>query len=245
MVVTKGLIVDIGNTRIKAAVAGEGKFLSEVKVFNEKDLEPLERLVQEYGPSHSIIGSVSGHTETVAAVLSRNTSTLILSSDSIFPFVNDYATPHTLGMDRAAAVAGAMSVFPHQACLVIDAGTCVTFDFVTAQGHYLGGAISPGVNMRLQAMHTFTQKLPAISFQLPETFVGDSTHSSMLSGAYFGLLGEINDTISRYEEQFGPVQVLLCGGDAMLFDKRTKKNIFAAPDLVLHGLFKILQLNAT
>lgn len=245
MVVTRGLVVDIGNTRMKAAIAEEGKLVSEVEVFTEKDFKPLERLLDQYSPSHSVIGSVSGQTERVAALLSRTTSTLILSSNCVFPFVNKYATPHTLGMDRAAAVSGALSLFPGRACLVIDAGTCVTFDFVSADGHYLGGAISPGVNMRLQAMHTFTQKLPALSFQVPESFIGNSTHTSMLSGAYFGLLGEINDTINRYEEQFGQVQVLLCGGDAMLLDKRTKKNIFAAPDLVLHGLFKILQLNAT
>lgn len=241
----RGLVADVGNTRSKAAVFDDGILLSEVVIFAEDDLLPLQTLIETWQPTHSILGSVADNADTVVALLKQHTHTIQLSSRLIFPFTNEYATPDTLGMDRVAGVAGAVQLFAAHNCLVIDAGTCVTFDFVTNDNRYLGGAISPGLNMRLKAMHTFTQRLPDLTFELPDNFIGDSTKGSMLSGAYFGLLGEINDTIARYEEQFGEVQVILCGGDAVLFDKRTKKSIFAAPDLVLHGLFKILQLNAT
>jgi type III pantothenate kinase len=162
------------------------------------------------------------------------------------PFFIDYGTPQTLGMDRVAAVAGALYHFPGQASLVIDMGTCVTYDFINKEGHYLGGAISPGLKMRLRAMHDYTQKLPLAELSdAPEEFIGSSTVACLQSGAYFGLLGEINDTVERYEGRFGTLNVLLCGGDTPLFDKHTKKSIFAAPDLVLFGLHKILQLHAT
>lgn len=241
----RGLVVDLGNTRWKAAVFEDGVLLSNKVVFTEDNPEPLQILLKTWKPSHSILGSVAGDSDALKALLQQYTSLISLSPQLIFPFINEYATPQTLGMDRVAGVAGAQTLFPAQNCLVIDAGTCITFDFITASNRYLGGAISPGLQMRLKAMHAFTQKLPDLQFEQPVNFIGDSTRNSMLSGAYFGLLGEINDTIVRYEEQFGEVQVLLCGGDAALFDKRTKKSIFAAPDLVLHGLFKILQLNAT
>lgn len=240
----RGLVVDIGNTRSKGGVFEDGVLLSEVLVFGD-DLLPLQTLIETWNPTHSLVGSVAKDSQVLMDLLKQHTSAIQLSPDLIFPFKNEYATPQTLGMDRVAGIAGAVQLFPEKNCLVIDAGTCVTFDFVTNDNRYLGGAISPGLNMRLKAMHTFTQKLPDLLFERPDNYIGDSTRSSMLSGSYFGLMGEINETIARYEEQFGEVQVLLCGGDAAMFDKRTKKSIFAAPDLVLNGLFKILQLNAT
>jgi type III pantothenate kinase len=245
MVMKKGLVIDIGNTRSKAAVFEDGKMLSTVLVFFPSQPESLIDLIELYKPSHSIVVSVSNLPDTLVTFLNQHSQLFILTQTATFPFTSEYATPQTLGMDRAAGVAGAMQLFAQQHCLVIDAGTCVTFDFVTKEGIYMGGAISPGLNMRLKAMHTFTQKLPDVAFEFPKNHIGNSTTTSMLSGAYFGLLGEINETISRYEDQFGIIQVVLCGGDAVLFDKRTKKSIFASPDLVLHGLFKILQLNAT
>lgn len=241
----RGLVVDVGNTRAKAAVFENGELLSEVVVFGNNDLLPLQILIETMRPTHSLLGSVASESETLFALLEQHTRAVKLSPALVFPFTNEYATPQTLGMDRAAGIAGAVHLFPSQNCLVIDAGTCITFDFVTKDNRYLGGAISPGLNMRLKAMAAFTQRLPELQFERPDNYIGNSTQSSMLSGAYFGMLGEINDTITRYEEQFGEVQVILCGGDAAIFDKRTKKSIFAAPDLVLNGLFKILQLNAT
>jgi type III pantothenate kinase len=244
MVLTKTVVVDIGNTRNKAAVF-EGDTFTEKLVFDSLNLEPLTELITKYQPVTSLVSSVGVDALAVTQLLKQHTKCYELSSSLEVPFKNLYATPQTLGMDRMAAVAGAMHFFVAKNCLVIDAGTCVTYDFITANAEYLGGAISPGLMMRLKAMAHFTQRLPEVTFELPQTYIGNSTQNSMLSGAYFGLLGEINDTITRYEEQFGEVQVLLCGGDTGLFDKHTKKSIFAAPDLVLYGLNKILLHNAT
>lgn len=238
------LVVDIGNTRVKAAVFCNNELMEKIS-FTADDPEPLRRLIGQYGPSHSLLCSVGEESARITDLLRQHTSFLELTQKLQVPFVIDYHTPHTLGMDRVAAVAGARYFYPAGACLVIDMGTCVKYDFITADDHYPGGAISPGLNMRLWAMHEQTERLPLIAMEPVADFIGQTTKDSMLSGAFFGLLGEINDTIERYEGRFGNIQVLLSGGDASLFDKHTKKSIFAAPDLVLFGLHKILQFHAT
>jgi len=238
------LVVDIGNTRAKAGIFHLNQ-LVEKTTFDANDADALRLLIQQYAPTHSILCSVSGEYAEIKELLKQRTAFFELTHHLQVPFFIDYNTPHTLGMDRVAAVAGAQHFFPVQSSLVIDMGTCVTYDFITADYHYLGGAIAPGLRMRLRAMHEQTQKLPLIEMEEIQDFIGKSTKDSMLSGAYFGLLGEINDTIARYEERFGAIQVVHCGGDASLFDKQTKKSIFAAPDLVLFGLHKILEFHAT
>jgi type III pantothenate kinase len=238
------LVVDIGNTRAKAGIFHLNELVEKV-LFTINDADPLRGLIQKYAPTHSLLCSVGAEPAEIIELLKQRTSFFQLTHHLQVPFFIDYQTPHTLGMDRVAAVAGAQHFFPVQPCLVIDMGTCVTYDFITADYHYLGGAISPGLTMRLRAMHEQTKRLPLIEAEEIHEFIGKSTKDSMLSGAFFGLLGEINDTIARYEERFGNIQVLLCGGDASLFDKQTKKSIFAAPDLVLFGLHKILQFHAT
>lgn len=243
MALTRNIVVDIGNTRGKAAVF-EGAVLLEKITFTGEDIQAIDKLLAQYAPSYSLLSSVGMKADNIMDRLKKQTTFFELLPALTVPFQNLYATPHTLGMDRVAGVAGAMHFFAGQHCLVMDMGTCVTYDFVSASGDYLGGAISPGLHMRLKAMSHYTQRLPLLDFEKPASFIGNSTQSSMLSGVYYGLLGEINETILRYEEQFGEVQVILCGGDAELFDKHTKKSIFAAPDLVLYGLNNILDYNA-
>lgn len=243
MEIKNRIVVDIGNTRGKAAVFN-GSDLLEVIVFSEADMGPINKLIQQYSPTHSLLCSVAGNAQSCIEVLQHHTIFKQLSADLKWPFASVYSTPQTLGMDRVAGVAGALTYFPNQSCLVIDAGTCITYDVITDEGVYRGGAISPGLQMRLNAMHTFTQRLPQLTIEQIEQSIGDSTRTSMLSGAYFGLVNEINGFAERYQSEYGPMQVLICGGDAALFDKHMKKGIFAAPDLVLHGLNKILELNA-
>lgn len=244
MGVTNNLIVDIGNTRSKVAIFG-GDVLQEQTVIANNDTTALTHLITQYKPGYSILSSVGEDVGDIKKILMQDTQFLELTHELPLPFINRYLTPQTLGMDRIAGIAGALSFYNKKNCLVIDMGTCVTYDFITAGSEYLGGAISPGLNMRLKAMAQFTKRLPDLSFEKPEGFIGGTTKESMLSGVYYGLLGEINDTITRYEEQFGAIQVLVCGGDGPIFDKHTKKSIFAAPDLVLHGLNKLLRYNAT
>lgn len=233
------IVIDIGNTHIKAAVFQSGKLIWRKE---SAHVQAISEAIQSFDVQQGMICSVAQDPRELMNALPSGLALSVLSPETKLPFQNRYATPKTLGMDRVAGVCGAMSLFPDTNCLVIDAGTCITYDFVTADRNYLGGAISPGLHMRLKAMHQFTAKLPDLQIdEVPEQWIGDSTKASMLSGAYFGMLGEINETIRRYEDQFGSVQSVICGGDAHKFDKRTKKSIFAAPDLVLVGLNHIIE----
>ncbi|MDA9313033.1 type III pantothenate kinase, partial [Vicingaceae bacterium] len=154
-------------------------------------------------------------------------------------------SPDTLGKDRIAAVAGAQGQFPNQNTLVIDAGTCVTYDFLTAEGDYLGGAISPGVQLRLQAMNDYTSKLPLLKWEGADNpqSIGDTTITSMLSGAVNGLISEMRGFIESYEKQYKSLKIVITGGDSNFFVKELKNGIFADPNLVLKGLNDILIYN--
>jgi type III pantothenate kinase len=154
-----------------------------------------------------------------------------------------YKTPATLGVDRLAAACGARALFPLQHCLTIDAGTCVTFDFIDMDGNYYGGAISPGMNMRFQALHTFTARLPLVSPAGEANLIGDSTESSIRSGVINGLAAEIDGIIHQYQLKFEGLRAILCGGDALFFENKLKASIFASPELVLVGLNSILIYN--
>jgi len=157
------------------------------------------------------------------------------------PLKNKYHTPATLGYDRLAGAVGASKLFPGKDALVVDMGTCINYECVTAAGEYLGGAISPGMRMRFRALHEFTGKLPLINdhFQ-PESFVGQDTTTSLLSGVMNGILQEVDGVIAQYRLRYNDLQVILTGGDADYFGKYLKNQIFAQPDLVLLGLLEIL-----
>lgn len=166
-----------------------------------------------------------------------------LSFQTPLPFKILYQTPVSLGKDRIAAVAGAYSLYPDRNILVIDAGTCITYDILTADGKYPGGAISPGIQMRFKAMHTFTGKLPLIE---PDDFyglIGQTTHESMRSGVFNGVIAEITETIRLYKEKFDNLLVMMTGGDYQFLHNKLKISIFAAPDLVLLGLNEIFDYN--
>jgi type III pantothenate kinase len=237
------VVVDVGNTQAKAAIFCNGELTQSIR-FNAADTQPLLNLIESHKPTHSLLCSVAGDPQQCIDLLQQHTVYKRLSADLKWPFSSEYATLQTLGMDRVAGVAGAQFFYPQKACLVVDAGTCVTYDVINASGVHQGGAIAPGLQMRLNAMHTFTQKLPQLNFEEVKDVVGNSTRSAMLSGVFFGLVSEINGFTERYEALYGPLQVLICGGDGHLFDIHMKKGIFAAPDLVLYGLNKILDINA-
>jgi type III pantothenate kinase len=166
-----------------------------------------------------------------------------LDSKLPLPITIKYATPETLGVDRIAGVCGAQQKFPGEPCLVIDAGTCITYDFINHDGEFLGGAISPGMMMRFQAVHTFTSKLPLVSRPEKVVLIGDSTETCIQSGVIHGIVEELNGTIRRYQEEFAGLRVILCGGDARFFENNLKGAIFAVPELVLSGLNSILNYN--
>ncbi|MCU0441080.1 MAG: type III pantothenate kinase [Bacteroidia bacterium] len=241
-ITTTYIAVDGGNTRLKWGIFG-GTQLLHAGACQPDDLVLLQNDLKQHKPSHAIIANVGKPLPEVNALLAQNASLHVFGHGSPLPFYNSYATPHTLGADRAAAVAGAVTIYKQQACLVIDIGSCITFDFVDAVGTYMGGAISPGISMRLNAMHAFTQALPQLTSEPIEEFVGNTTAACMHSGAVFGAANEIDATIQRYQQRFGAVTPIICGGDAVLLEKHIKSSIFAQPHLVLCGLNQILNLH--
>ena len=173
----------------------------------------------------------------------------VLDSQTPLPIRNSYDTPATLGTDRIAAGVGAMALFPGRDCLVLDLGTCLTADFISREGVFKGGLITPGVQMRLRAMHEQTTRLPLVD--LPSDWSGlawpsltaTSTRQAILSGVLNGLLLEMNGIIDAYRQEWPDTVVLTCGGDMPTFESRLKPPIFAVPNLVLTGLNRILRYN--
>jgi len=164
-----------------------------------------------------------------------------LTEKTKIPIRNGYKTPRTLGKDRLAAVIGAYYMFPKKPCLVIDAGTCITYDFLSKAGTYLGGGISPGMMLRFKAMNDYTAALPLASFSKKAKYIGKNTKESLQSGAQWGFLLEIEGFINKYREQYPGLQVILTGGDSEYLSKNLKTKIFVNPNLVLDGLNKILK----
>ena len=164
-----------------------------------------------------------------------------VSNNSIFPFENLYQTTKTLGIDRLVLATGAVIRFPGQNRLVIDAGTCVTYDFINDKNQYLGGAISPGIRLRYQSLHNYTAKLPLLSIQEPDNFIGNSTQNSIHSGIINGLTNEIDGFIDEYKQQYSNFIIILTGGDAEFLAKRLKNTIFANPNFLLESLNQTFQ----
>jgi len=233
------LVIDAGNTRIKVAYFHEGQLDSLEEV---PDLLQVCNIARKKRFEKVIVSSVTRSYDEFRPFLTH-TPVIYLDSATNIPIQSLYLTPSTLGSDRLAGVTAAHHLFPGRNCLVIDAGTCVTYDFIDHSGLYHGGSISPGVRMRLKAMNAFTAKLP-----LPETDIefetpGKDTIQSLLSGAIFGAVCEAEGFIRYYRESYPDLQVILTGGDIPFFESRIKESIFVAPLLVLEGLNRILEFN--
>ena len=237
------LIIDVGNTRIKMAVfQGDAVLVKEVvskKIF----LKKIKYFIENYDCTHAIISSVGFLEEKTITELKKMITLVVLSHDLKFPFTNLYATPHTLGVDRLALITAAFYDFPNKNVLVIDAGTCITYDFVSSKNEYLGGSISLGLEMRFKALHTFTAGLPLIRPSSKAELVGDSTKTSMQTGVENGLIHEISGVIKEYNANFQELTVVLTGGDLNFLSKRLKNSIFANPNFLIRGLNLILTHN--
>lgn len=239
----KSIVVDAGNTRVKMAMFDHDALLHLLVLAHENFWETLFAWVGSDQIEQVLISDVSGKLEALKPN-DLPISIVWLNAETILPFKNLYQSKATLGADRKALVAAAMYFYPKKPCLIIDAGTCVTFDLLTAFEEYLGGSICPGLHMRLQAMHTFTGKLPLPTFTEIPALTGTSTDSCLLSGAYYGLISEIEYFAAQYQQQFEGLHILLTGGDAQVLAKRIKTSIFVHEHLLLFGLHKILSHHA-
>lgn len=235
------LVVDYGNSAAKVGIFNH-QTLIESLAFSS--IDGLEKFVGNSAADNMLVSSVNEDPETILS-FSNARRKFILSPDLPLPIINKYSTPRTLGMDRIASACGARQLFPGEHALAIDAGTCITYEFLDQDGNYLGGGISPGLAMRFKAVHTFTAKLPLISPKQNAALIGDSTETSIQSGVVNGLIAEIEGIIARYQKEFGSVRVILCGGDTRFFENQLKASIFASPELVLIGLNSILNYNVT
>ena len=238
------LTIDIGNTLQKAAVFSEdGKmlFFCDKEHLTEEDLLPV---IEEFSVTHSILSSVGESAEILANFLKKTTNLLVFSHKTSLPICIKYKTPETLGLDRIANAVAANALFPNENVLSIQAGTCLVMDFVTKDAEYLGGSIAPGLEMRFSALHHFTKRLPLVKKQKINYFIGKTTEESIRSGVLNGIADEINGAIERYREQFGELKIILTGGNKNDLENSIKSTIFAAPNLVLNGLHKILTFNA-
>jgi len=234
------LVIDIGNTRIKAGLFHGDAIVRQIQLKNIEELKP--ELLQPH--ENIIISSVREDVENIFQLSGAVGKKIKLTSATPLPIQNNYSTPNSLGVDRIAAVCGAFQLFPREDCLIIDMGTCINYELLDQSGVYRGGIISPGVNMRFEAMHTFTARLPLIEVVAEPALVGDSTISCMQSGVMNGILEEMKGIMVRMQEKYPRLRVILCGGDAPFFENQLKPSIFAAPELVLLGLNRILTHNA-
>lgn len=253
------LAIDIGNTRTKIAVF-DGDRLLHREVWETLNLTALSELAYNQKVEKVILSSVANVPSELDDFLKSRFYYLQLRAGTPLPFRIKYKTPDSLGKDRIAAAAGALHLFPRKNCLVIDAGTCITSDVLNAGGEFLGGNISPGIAMRLKAMHHFTARLPLVDWQsgkegrslffeerhpaAPELpFLGDSTENALRNGGLGGALWETDAFIRLCKRHFRPLWIILTGGDADFFAKNIKTKIFVHQNLVLVGLNKILLYN--
>ena len=231
------LVVDYGNTFAKVGVF-ETDLLKQSHTFSDK--AKLNSFLQNFSAENFIISSVNHDASAILDWVGHIKRKFVLTPALPLPIRNLYSTPQTLGVDRIAGVCGAHHKFPGQNCLVIDAGTCITYDFLDSEGNYHGGSISPGLKMRFQAMNAFTAKLPLVNITDDPPLIGNTTETCLQSGAINGMTEEINGLITRYQQEFAGLKVILCGGDARFFENKLKAPIFALPELVLSGLNSIL-----
>jgi len=236
------LILDIGNTRTKIGVFKKHRLIKKI-IWDQWSFTEVKELLEQRKITHITLSTVKGLPKRVDNFFQKHFYYINLDAHTPLPIHNHYKTPQTLGKDRLAAAVGAFAEYPGQHNLVIDAGTCIKYDLITATGDYYGGSISPGIDMRFQAMHHFTAKLPLIKRGVIRKLVGNNTQTALQTGVQIGVLAEVEGFIRKYEDVYGEINVILTGGDAVFFAKKLKTQIFVNQNLVLKGLNKILNHN--
>ena len=238
----KTICVDLGNTRKKAAVIEDGQLLQIVTL--EKDgIDQITDLVKTFQPEKSILASVIHHDKKMEDVLSSTTKFHRLHHASKLNFSLAVGKPETMGADRLALAAAVVHFFPNKNNLVIGLGTCITYNFIDQSAVFLGGSISPGMEMRLKSLKDYTALLPLVEKEWNFPLIGYDTKTNILSGVILGMAKEIEGIVAAYEEKYSNFNVVLTGGDCTYFERLIKKKIFADPDLLFKGLYAISETN--
>ncbi len=234
------IAIDIGNTRAKIAFFNEREIREYIYVEHRYIAEKIADLKSIH--KELIISSTKNFSSlNISENLLENI--LVLNANIPLPIEISYKTPQTLGNDRIANVIGGISLYPNQNLLIIDAGTCITYDFVNEKRQFLGGNISPGLHLRVRSMNSYTDKLPLIDLSEDYSFIGESTESALNNGVWNGCIGEIEHYCDKFKTEFTNTAIILTGGDTEIFGKALKNTIFANPFLTLIGLNEILLFN--
>ena len=235
------LVVDIGNSRTKAAVFEQDSIVFQTVFLYTAMQENLHNIFVQYpNISHLVMSSVKNDAE-MRLEIPMYVQKVVIDRTFGFPFDNKYATPHTLGIDRMVLASGAVLKFPNTNRLVIDAGTCITYDFINDKNQYLGGGISPGLSLRYKSLHSFTDKLPLLAPQFPVNNIGASTSESIHVGIVLGVIAEIEQYINLIKSSVENFTIILTGGDTDFLAKRLKNTIFANSNFLIESLYHTFQ----
>jgi type III pantothenate kinase len=236
------LCFDFGNTRKKAAVFHDAE-IKEAVTLPDDAVETIQSLIKKYQPEKSILSSVIEHNPAIEELLALNTKFHRLSHLTKVLFTTPVGRPETIGADRLALSAAAIHYYPDKNNFVIGLGTCVTYNFINKYHEFVGGAISPGLEMRLKALNYYTAKLPLVQADSNVPLIGYDTDTNILSGVVLGMAKEIDGFIHAYRERYSNFNVLLTGGDIVYLASHLKSKIFADPDLIFKGLYAISEIN--
>lgn len=235
------LCLDFGNTNLKAALFLGDKMVDKVIFTEAEALFAIEKIIEMHKPERAILSSVIHHAKEIEELLHKHTKFVILNSQTRLPFLNAYGSPETLGNDRLALVAALSKLYPREDGIVISVGTCITYNFLAKNNAFRGGAISPGMNIRLRSLHEFTDNLPLIDRDGHLSVLGYDTETSIRSGVINGMAAEIDGMIVNFERQYGKINAVLTGGDAQFFESRLKNKIFVDTNFLFKGLYAILE----
>ncbi len=238
------LIIDVGNTLVKLAVFDNELLSLKDSCLKVDFLSTFHKVSNAYPNIKKVlVSSVGNFSEGELLEIKNKYKVFVLTYKGSIPFKNNYASPNTLGVDRIALVSAAAIQYPNKNVLIIDAGSCITYDFLNSDNQYLGGAISPGLTIRYKSLNRFTEKLPLLDPKKPNYFIGDTTDSSIHVGVMQGVINEIDGFITLYKEKHKELTIILTGGDAHYLLDSLKNDIFASSNFLLEGLNYLLEHN--
>lgn len=236
------LCFDFGNTRQKLAIFS-GSELIETRLLSDLGAVAIESLIRELKPDKTILSSVINHSPELEMMLGERSRFHKLSHLTRLPFTTPVGKPETIGADRLALVAASVNLFPGKNNLAIALGTAITYNFVNKYHEFLGGGISPGMEMRFRSLHDYTALLPVVKEDWNFPLVGYDTVTNITSGVILGMAKEIDGFIDAYKERYGNFNVLLTGGNSAYFVPHLKNKIFADQNLIFKGLYAISECN--
>ncbi len=236
------IVLDIGNSLLKVGIFLNNELISYFE-FKKNYYSHIKQLLESNKIFFSIVSNVSITDHKLTGLLSENTKLIEIDSNLKIPFKNKYKTKKTLGHDRLALVSSAVLQYPKENVLIIDLGSCITYDFVNYDNEYIGGAISPGINMRYRSLNSFTANLPILQPKDINFLTGKNTKESIHSGVINGIISELDGSINQYRSKYEEIRIILTGGDSKFLSKKIKNSIFANSNFLLSGLNFLIELN--